>query len=113
LTLPYRAPERTHVFHQYTIRVHPDVPGGRDGLRRYLEQRGIPSAVYYPVPLHRLPAFADYGPFDTLPEAEKATREVLSLPMHTELTPAQQTYIAEAIHTYVETALRTGRPPEA
>ncbi|ACY47622.1 DegT/DnrJ/EryC1/StrS family aminotransferase [Rhodothermus marinus] len=113
LTLPYRAPERTHVFHQYTIRVHPDVPGGRDGLRRYLEQRDIPTAVYYPVPLHRLPAFADYGPFDTLPEAEKATREVLSLPMHTELTPAQQTYIAEAIRTYVETALRTGRPPEA
>ncbi len=113
LTLPYRAPERTHVFHQYTIRVHPDVPGGRDGLRRYLEQRGIPTAVYYPVPLHQLPAFADFGPHDTLPEAEKAAREVLSLPMHTELTPEQQAYIAEAIRTYVETARRTGRPPEA
>jgi len=113
LTLPYRAPKRTHVFHQYTIRVHPDVPGGRDGLQRYLQQRGIPTAIYYPVPLHQLPAFADFGPHDTLPEAEKAAREVLSLPMHTELTPEQQAYIADAIRTYVETAQRTGRPLEA
>ncbi len=111
LTLPYRAPERTHVFHQYTIRVHPEVPGGRDGLQRYLKQRGIPTAVYYPVPLHQLPAFADFGPHDRLPEAEKAAREVLALPMHTELTPEQQRYITDAIRTYVETALRTGRPP--
>ncbi len=113
LTLPYRAPERTHVFHQYTIRVHPEVPGGRDGLQRYLAQRGIPTAIYYPVPLHRLPPFADFGPHDTLPEAEKAAHEVLSLPMHTELTPEQQTYIAQTIRTYVETGLRTGRPPTA
>ncbi len=113
LTLPYRAPERTHVFHQYTIRVHPDVPGGRDGLQRYLQRHGIPTAIYYPVPLHRLPAFANFGPHDTLPEAEKAAREVLSLPMHPELTPEQQRYITDAIRTYVETALRTGRPLEA
>lgn len=112
LTLPYRAPERTHVFHQYTIRVHPDVPGGRDGLQRYLERRGIPTAVYYPVPIHQLPAFADFGPHDTLPEAEKAAREVLALPMHTELKAEQQAYIAEAIYTYMQTALRTGRPPK-
>ncbi|SHK21072.1 DegT/DnrJ/EryC1/StrS family aminotransferase [Rhodothermus profundi] len=111
LTLPYRAPHRTHVFHQYTIRIHSEVPGGRDGLRRYLHQRGIPTAIYYPVPLHQLPAFADFGPHAPLPEAEKAAREVLSLPMHTELTRAQQTYIADAIRTYMETALRTGRPP--
>ncbi len=111
LTLPYRAPERTHVFHQYTIRVHPEVPGGRDGLQRYLKQQGIPTAVYYPVPLHQLPAFADFGPHDRLPEAEKAAREVLALPMHTELTSEQQRYITDAIRTYVETALRTGRPP--
>lgn len=113
LTLPYRAPERTHVFHQYTIRIHPEVPGGRDGLQRYLQAQGIPTAVYYPVPLHQLPAFSSWGPFDSLPQAEKAAREVLSLPMHTELTAAQQMRIAEAIRTYLETALRTGQPPVA
>jgi UDP-2-acetamido-2-deoxy-ribo-hexuluronate aminotransferase len=110
LTLPYRAPECTHVFHQYTLRIHADVPGGRDGLQHYLHTRGIPTAVYYPVPLHQLPAFSDWAPHDSLPEAEKAAHEVLSLPMHTELTEAQQMRIAETIRTYLETTLRTGRP---
>lgn len=104
IEVPYRAPDRTHVFHQYTIRVAPSV--GRDGLAAHLKARGIPHAIYYPVPLHELPVFAGqeasgHGP---LPETERACREVLSLPMHTELTEAQQQYIAEAVLDYVQQA---------
>ena len=67
-----------HVFHQYTVRV-----GGsrRDEVRGHLGQAGIDTMVYYPTPLHRLPVYADAHARRRLPEAERASREVLSLPM--------------------------------
>ncbi|RMF61352.1 MAG: DegT/DnrJ/EryC1/StrS family aminotransferase [Bacteroidetes bacterium] len=111
LTTPYRAPEGIHVFHQYTLRVSPEVPGGRDALAAHLKKRGIPHAIYYPVPLHRLPVFADGGAparHGDMTETDRAAAEVLSLPMHTELTEAQQAYIAEAVLGFVRTA--TGEP---
>ncbi|GIV62051.1 MAG: hypothetical protein KatS3mg044_0917 [Rhodothermaceae bacterium] len=111
LTTPYRAPERVHVFHQYTLRIAPEVPGGRDALAAHLKERGIPHAIYYPVPLHRLPVFADGGAparHGDMTETDRAAAEVLSLPMHTELTEAQQAYIAEAVLGFVRTA--TGEP---
>lgn len=106
LTLPYRASYGTHVFHQYTVRVAPEVAGGRDGLQAHLRARGIPSMVYYPVPLHRLPVFAEQaGPVhDDLAHTEQAAAEVLSLPMHTELTDEQLAYIADAVRAYVQPA---------
>lgn len=99
LTVPYRAPDRTHVFHQYTLRVS----GGmrRDDLAEHLASRKIPHAVYYPVPLHRLPVFREMGAALDLPETDRAATEVISLPMHTELTAEQQRYIADAILTFV------------
>ncbi|GIV59964.1 DegT/DnrJ/EryC1/StrS family aminotransferase [Rhodocaloribacter litoris] len=104
LAVPYRDPNGRHVFHQYTLRVAPEVPGGRDGLAAHLKARGIPHAIYYPVPLHRLPVFAGGAAparYDDLPETDRAAAEVLSLPMHTELTAEQQAYIADAVHAYV------------
>lgn len=102
VTTPYRAPGAEHVFHQYTLRV----PAGlRDGLATHLKARGIPTMVYYPVPLHRLPVFESLGHAEgSLPEAERACREVLSLPMHPHLTEAQIAYVAEAVTAFVESS---------
>jgi dTDP-4-amino-4,6-dideoxygalactose transaminase len=100
VTLPYRAPYADHVFHQYTIRVPAAL---RDGLAAHLKARGVPTMVYYPVPLHRLPVFEHLGyAGGRLPEAERASREVLSLPMHPHLTEAQIAHVAEAVAAFVE-----------
>ncbi len=103
IILPYRDPNSRHVFHQYTIRISGDMTAGRDALADHLKARGIPHAVYYPVPLHRLPVFAEGGArHGDLTETDRAAAEVLSLPMHSELTPAQQEYVAEAVLGFVE-----------
>ena len=99
ITVPYRDPNGRHIFHQYTIRISQEVPGGRDGLAKHLKAHGIPHAVYYPIPLHRLPVFAHQQDSQQgdLPETDRAAAEVLSLPMHTELTAEQQEYIAGVV----------------
>lgn len=105
ITTPHHAPDRTHVYHQYTLRISEDVSGGRDGLAAHLKEQGIPHAVYYPVPLHRLPVFSDGGcRAGELTETERAAEEVISLPMHTELTEEQQEYIADAVLEFVNKA---------
>lgn len=103
VTVPYRDPNCTHVFHQYTLRIAQDVPGGRDGLAKHLKAAGIPHAVYYPVALHQLPVFAEnsLSRHGDMTETLRACAEVISLPMHTELTEAQQSYVADAIRAYL------------
>lgn len=82
-----------HVYHQYTIRISDD----RDGFVRALrEEFSIGSGVYYPIPNHRLPSFART---EDLPETERAAREVLSLPVHPSLTPADLERIVTAVNT--------------
>ena len=85
-----------HVFHQYVVRV-----ADRDALRDALASQGIATAVYYPIPLHLQPCFADLG-YDEgdLPVAEQATREVLALPMFPELTDQQQRRVVDAIAAF-------------
>lgn len=81
-----------HVYHQYTIRVAED----RDGFSRAMrEEYGIGTGVYYPVPNHRLPAFARTV---DLPETERASREVLSIPVHPSLTGAELDRIVTAVN---------------
>ena len=107
VTIPWRRPDSTHVFHQYTIRVSSDLPGGRDALAARLREAGVPHAVYYPKGLHQLPVFAD-GRHASAPqpliETERACEEVLSLPMHTELTADQQEYIADVVREHAGAA---------
>lgn len=98
LVLPQRAPTCTHIFHQYTIRV---LNGKRDALRAYLAERGIATEVYYPLPLHLQPCFRHLGYKEgDLPESERASREVLSLPMFPELTEEEQLYVVQSIREF-------------
>jgi perosamine synthetase len=72
----------THVFHQYTVRLR----GDRDRAREQLRDRGIGTEVYYPVPVHQQVFYREMGYDDSLPVAEHAGREVLSLPVHPALS---------------------------
>jgi dTDP-4-amino-4,6-dideoxygalactose transaminase len=84
-----------HVYHQYTIRVS-DRPVGREAVLNALHERGIGAAVYYPTPVHRLPAYRT--PTD-LPDTEAAAGQVLSLPVHPALTDTDLDRIAQAVNT--------------
>jgi len=83
-----------HVFHQYTIRV----PDGRDEMLEGLRERGIDTRVYYPLPIHKQPFYHQLGYHEELPLAEKASREVLSLPVHPGLTRAELERIVEEVN---------------
>jgi dTDP-4-amino-4,6-dideoxygalactose transaminase len=98
ITLPHAASNCRHVWNQYTIRV-PD--GRRDALQQALAGDGIGSAVYYPVPLHLQKCFSslEYRA-GSLPETERAAREVLSLPIFPELTIKEQRAVVERIAAF-------------
>ena len=83
----------SHVYAQYTIRVPK-----RDGVASKLKEQGIPTVVYYPKCLHEQPVFAGSGyKWGDFPEAEKASREVISLPMHPFLSEQDQRKVTEAV----------------
>lgn len=86
---PYEAPYAKHVYHQYTVRI---LNGKRDQVKEYLQQQGISTMVYYPVPVHKLPVYAQNAV--ALPEAEKAAGEVLNLPIWPGITESVQTKVA-------------------
>jgi dTDP-4-amino-4,6-dideoxygalactose transaminase len=93
VTLPGRSADSTHIFNQYTLRV-----ARRDALAEHLRARQIGHAIYYPVPLHRQECFAELGYREgDFPVAERACREVLSLPVFPELGAGRQERIVDAI----------------
>ncbi|MEO6132834.1 MAG: DegT/DnrJ/EryC1/StrS family aminotransferase [Saprospiraceae bacterium] len=95
IIIPERVSWSEHVFHQYTIRVHRDV---RNELQAYLAERKVPSMIYYPVPMHEQPAFNKIVRRRVpLTNTEKICREVLSLPMHPDLTAEQVHFICDHI----------------
>ena len=85
----------SHVFHQYTLRV---LNADRDALMKHLQDKGIPCAIYYPIPLHKQKAYADerYNEDDFV-VTNQLVKEVISLPMHTELDDEQIQFITDAI----------------
>lgn len=85
LETPHVRPGYTHVYHQYTVRI-PD--GRRDAVAAALRERGVGTGVHYPTPVHQQPIYLERGYRDSLPEAERAAREVLCLPVHPALSEA-------------------------
>jgi len=93
---PAIAPGNEHIFHQYTLRVQ-----RRDALQAHLKSKGIGNAIYYPVPLHRQPCFAELGyKAGSMPQSEHAATEVLSLPIFPELSHAQMDFVIDAIREF-------------
>jgi len=96
VTTPVELRGSYHVFHQYTFRC-----GKRDALSEHLKKKNIPHAIYYPIPLHLQEAYTYLGyKKGALPVTETLTDEVLSLPMHPEITEEQQVYITDAIKEF-------------
>ncbi|MGM0376063.1 MAG: DegT/DnrJ/EryC1/StrS family aminotransferase [Bacteroidota bacterium] len=100
LRMPQKTGEGKHTFNQFTIRVD---GGHRDELKNFLAEQGIPSLVYYPRPVHHQSAFSHLLPaWQSFPVSEQLCKEVLSLPMHTELTRQEIDYISEQIREFGE-----------
>ncbi len=98
LSLPMVDPAANHVWNQYSLRVS---DGKRDDLRAYLAQRGIGSEIYYPIPLHQQECFAYCGYAEgSLPESERASKEILHLPIYPELSLDEQRTVVAAITEY-------------
>ncbi len=99
LQIPVRSNKSTHVFHQYTLIIKDNK---RDSLKQYLEEKNIPAMIYYPIPLNEQEAYKNLGIIsESLKQTERLCKEVLSLPMHTELTNDQQVHIADAIKSFL------------
>lgn len=100
LQTPVREKNSTHVFHQYTLQVK---NGKRDFLQKHLEENGVPSMIYYPLPLYRQDAFKNYAAADfALPVTEKLCDSVLSLPIHTEMNEETLSVIAGCVKEFFE-----------
>ncbi len=99
LLTPARQPNSTHVFHQYTLRVSHN---RRDALQNHLQEKGIPSMIYYPVPLYDQGAFQGKAAnkVDFLPVTDLLCKEVISLPMHSEMDEATLSYICEGVRSF-------------
>ena len=101
IATPYRASNTKHVFHQYTLQLPDEID--RDGLVEYLASKDVPAMIYYPVPAHKQKMFAsldtECGDLDV---TDWLTSRVISLPMHTELSEEQLSYVCNAVKSYIE-----------
>lgn len=99
LQTPKRAPNSTHVFHQYTLQLK-DL--NREEFKRHFEAQRIPSMIYYPVPLHFQRAYQTQGiGKGSFPVSEKLSEAVLSLPIHTEMDEDQLSFIVDAVKGFI------------
>ena len=93
ITTPTEPSNRRHVYHQYTVRVN-----DRDSFRNHMDEEGVGTGVYYPTPIHKQPAYGDYEV--SCPVAEKAADEVVSLPVHPNVSEANVEDIIDAAVRY-------------
>jgi UDP-2-acetamido-2-deoxy-ribo-hexuluronate aminotransferase len=99
ITVPFRAANNNHVFHQYTLILN---GVDRDALNKHLAEVGVPSMIYYPVPAHKQKMFEAFGGGDyNLAVTDWLTERVISLPMHTELEKEQQDFIIKEVLNFV------------
>lgn len=107
VTLPIEPEGRRHVFNQFVIRL-----ADRDGLKHHLDARGIGNEIYYPVPFHMQPCFADLGHSQgDFPHAERAARETLALPVYGELSVDDQQVVVSTIAEYWHRSAAGNRAP--
>lgn len=98
ITLPEDLPASTHVYHQYTLKVH---GGKRNALKEFLASKGIPAMIYYPLPLQKQEAFKEITrAAESLEISQRLADSVLSIPIHTELTHEEQDVIISAIKEF-------------
>ena len=99
LKTPSRASFSSHTFHQYTLQV---TNGKRDLLMKFLNDKGVPNKVYYPVPIHKNAPYAQQSKYDEtkLEVTRELCERVISLPMHTELSQEHLTYICESVKSF-------------
>lgn len=99
LVVPVRQHNSTHVFHQYTLKVK---DGRRDELQAYLKEKGLPSMIYYPVPLYEQKAYKGLSDrhVDSLPVTDQLCKDVISLAMHSELNQEQLEHITETVKSF-------------
>jgi dTDP-4-amino-4,6-dideoxygalactose transaminase len=89
-------PGKRHIYNQYVLRAD-----RRDDLQKWLQERGVGTAIYYPLSLHEQKCFADLGCRPgQFPESERACRENLSIPVHPELTEAERDHVATSIRAF-------------
>jgi len=99
IEIPERALNSSHVFHQYTVKIKKN----RDLLKEKLANKGIPSMIYYPIPLHLQKAYINLNEEkENFPITEMLSKQVLSLPIHTEMSKTQLNYIINTIKECIE-----------
>jgi perosamine synthetase len=98
LELPRVLPQRAHVFHQYTVRVLPEFPLTRDALVARLQERGIGTGIYYPIPAHQQASVSSHAWAQVhLPRAERFAAQVVSLPVHPLVSDADRAFVVETL----------------
>ncbi|MNK05587.1 UDP-2-acetamido-2-deoxy-3-oxo-D-glucuronate aminotransferase [compost metagenome] len=99
ITTPFRDGKSKHVFHQYTVQLN---GVDRDALQEYLASKEIPSMIYYPIPAHKQGMFESFNVTGLdLPVTDELTKNVISFPIHTEMTEEQQNFICSEILHFV------------
>ncbi|HIP66829.1 MAG TPA: DegT/DnrJ/EryC1/StrS family aminotransferase [Candidatus Nanopusillus sp.] len=102
LETPYKKKDVKHVYHQYVVKIKEDFPMSRDEFINYLSEKGIGSAVHYPLPIHKQPLYQKLGyPENLCPVATELSKVVLSLPVHPALTEKELRFICEVINSVV------------